>query len=133
MERSPAWMELFDLPHMMPQSRLASYLWDLISWNEEALVDDAINVRKECPEKPAGPYHMINAEDVCLGRHVKLGPGCVLDASRGAVVLDDGASVGPNAVLQGPCYIGRNSQISPLACIRAGTSVGPVCKVGGEC
>jgi UDP-N-acetylglucosamine diphosphorylase/glucosamine-1-phosphate N-acetyltransferase len=132
MDRTPAWMELFDLPHMMPQSRLASYLWDLISWNEEALVDDAINLRKECPEKPAGHYHMINEEEVCLGRHVKIGTGCVLDASRGALVLDDGVSIGANSVVQGPCYVGRSSQVTPLSYVRAGTSIGSICKVGGE-
>src|SRR4051812_17724669 len=89
MNRSPAWMELFDLPHMMPQSRLANYLWELIGWNEESLVDDAINLKNVGQPKPAGAYHLINEEDVKLGRDVKLAPGCVLDASRGPVVIDD--------------------------------------------
>jgi UDP-N-acetylglucosamine diphosphorylase/glucosamine-1-phosphate N-acetyltransferase len=56
----------------------------------------------------------------------------VIDASKGAVVLGDGAIVGANAVLQGPCYIGSQSEVAPLAMIRPGTSIGPKCKVGGE-
>ena len=81
---------------------------------------------------PAGPYHMVNDMDVWLGRDVSLAPGCVLDASKGPVAIDDDATIGANAVLQGPCYIGPGSTIAPLAMIRAGTSIGPVCKVGGE-
>jgi UDP-N-acetylglucosamine diphosphorylase/glucosamine-1-phosphate N-acetyltransferase len=132
MMRSDAWMKLFDLPEAMPQSRLASYLWDLISWNEEALVDDAINLKRDSQPKPAGAYHVLNEEDVYVGRDVKLAPGVVLDASKGAVVVDDGASIGANTVLNGPCYVGRNSQITALAHIRHGTSIGPLCKIGGE-
>ena len=35
-------------------------------------------------------------------------------------------------MLYGPCYIGKYTQISPLAVIREGVSIGPQCKVGGE-
>lgn len=134
MTRSDAWMKLFELPPLPQQGRMASYLWDLIGWNEESIVDDAMYLKSQCdqPAKPAGPYHMINDEDVCLGRNVTLGPGCVLDASKGVIIVDDHAVIGPNAVIEGPCYIGAHSKVSPLAQIHAGLSVGPICKVGGE-
>ena len=38
----------------------------------------------------------------------------------------------PNACLRGPLYIGRNSIIKMTAKIYENTSVGNVCKVGGE-
>jgi UDP-N-acetylglucosamine diphosphorylase/glucosamine-1-phosphate N-acetyltransferase len=71
-------------------------------------------------------------EDILLGDHIKLEPGVVLDATKGPVIIDDGASIGANSVLTGPCYIGKNSGISPLSLIRAGASIGPMCKMGGE-
>ena len=40
--------------------------------------------------------------------------------------------IGSNAVVQGPCYIGPGSAISPLALIRPGNTIGPMCKIGGE-
>ncbi len=133
MSRSDAWMKLFELPKMKSQGRMAGYLWDLISWNEESLVDDAINLKLHCgADKPKGPYHLVNDEEVCLGREVKLAPGCVLDASNGVVMIDQGASIGANAVVQGPCYIGPHSQVMPLGHVRPGTTVGSICKVGGE-
>jgi UDP-N-acetylglucosamine diphosphorylase/glucosamine-1-phosphate N-acetyltransferase len=81
---------------------------------------------------PEGPYHLINGEDILLQDGAKLSPGCVLDASKGPIMIGKGASIGANAVVQGPCYIGQYSQIAPVALIRPGTSIGPVCKVGGE-
>jgi UDP-N-acetylglucosamine diphosphorylase/glucosamine-1-phosphate N-acetyltransferase len=131
-DRTPRWLKLLDLPQAMPQSRLPQYIWDLISWNEEAIVSDAVDRQEPSNPKPAGPYHMVESSNVWLGAAVKLGPGCVLDASKGPVILADHVTVGANAVLQGPCYIGPHTQVSPLATIRQGASIGPMCKIGGE-
>ena len=56
----------------------------------------------------------------------------MLDGSKGPVILGEQVTIGANAVLQGPCCIGPRSQIMPLTTIRPGTSIGPVCRVGGE-
>ena len=132
MTRSDLWMRVLDLPRMKTQTRLVERLWDLIGWNEESLVEDFAQVSRPKREKPAGPYHVIEAENVWLGEGVRPGPGAVLDASKGPVVVDDHAVIGANAVLQGPCYVGHHAQVMPLSWIRAGTSIGPLCKVGGE-
>ncbi|HEV7301735.1 MAG TPA: putative sugar nucleotidyl transferase [Tepidisphaeraceae bacterium] len=129
--RSDKWLKLQDLPHMMPQSRMAEHAWDLLNWNEEALLADFVAMQRDCV-LPPGPYHVLEQGNVCLGKDVKLSPGVVLDGSKGPVILGDGVSIGANAVLQGPCFIGAHSIVSPLANIRAGTSIGPMCKVGGE-
>jgi UDP-N-acetylglucosamine diphosphorylase / glucose-1-phosphate thymidylyltransferase / UDP-N-acetylgalactosamine diphosphorylase / glucosamine-1-phosphate N-acetyltransferase / galactosamine-1-phosphate N-acetyltransferase len=82
--------------------------------------------------KPGGPYHMVRDDDVWIGKDVRLCPGCVLDASRGPLVIRDNASVGANAVVEGPSYIGPHAVIKPLAHIRPGTTIGAACRVGGE-
>lgn len=61
-----------------------------------------------------------------------LEPGCVLDATNGPIVVADRAIIGANAVLKGPCWVGAGSVVAPLTQVRAGTSLGPMCKVGGE-
>jgi UDP-N-acetylglucosamine diphosphorylase/glucosamine-1-phosphate N-acetyltransferase len=38
----------------------------------------------------------------------------------------------PNAVILGPAFIGDGSVVRACAAIYGGTSIGPVCKVGGE-
>jgi len=132
MDRTPKWMELLKLPRMEPQTRLVERLWDLIKWNEESLIEDSARVRRDCLPKPAGPYHMIDDHNVCIAPNADIQPGAVLDASKGPVVIDHHASIGANAVLQGPCYIAPYAQITPLAFIRPGTTIGTMCKVGGE-
>jgi UDP-N-acetylglucosamine diphosphorylase/glucosamine-1-phosphate N-acetyltransferase len=131
--RSDRWTALLDLPHAEPRSRLVDSLWDLIHWNDESLIEDyaALYGTSSAP-KPAGPYHMVHEEDIWLGPGVKLGPGCVLDASRGPIMLKQGASIGPNSVLIGPCVIGEHARIRPLTQIREGTTIGNMCTVGGE-
>jgi len=132
LQRTDQWLRLLELPHTMQQSRLPEYVWDLIKWNEEAIVADSIAMTQPSQPKPAGAYHLVEEKNVWLGSDVKLEPGCVLDASKGPVILEQGVQIGANAVIAGPCYIGPHSQISPLATIRAGTSIGPMCKIGGE-
>lgn len=75
---------------------------------------------------------VLHPYDVWIAEGVELKPGVVLDASDGPIVLDEGVRVLPNAVITGPAYIGKGCLIKVGAKIYGGTSIGPVCKVGGE-
>jgi UDP-N-acetylglucosamine diphosphorylase/glucosamine-1-phosphate N-acetyltransferase len=75
---------------------------------------------------------VLNPYQAWIGEDVTLKPGVVVDASDGPVVIDEGAVVMPNAVITGPVYIGKNSTIKVGAKIYPGTTIGPVCKIGGE-
>ncbi len=74
----------------------------------------------------------LNPYNIWIGENVELKPGVVLDASEGPIVLDQGARVLANAVITGPAYLGKKSLVKVGAKIYGGTSIGPVCKVGGE-
>ena len=74
----------------------------------------------------------LNPYGIWIGEKVELKPGVVLDASDGPIVLDQGARVLANAVITGPAYIGKKSLVRVGAKIYGGTSIGPVCKIGGE-
>jgi UDP-N-acetylglucosamine diphosphorylase/glucosamine-1-phosphate N-acetyltransferase len=132
LRRTDRWLRLLDLPRSMPQSRLPDYIWQLLGWNEDAIVTDFIEQPEPSQPKPSGHYHVVDDANIWLGRDVVLSPGCVLDGSKGPVIVAENAAIGANAVLEGPCYVGPNSTISPLAYIRTGTSIGPWCKIGGE-
>lgn len=130
--RTAAWNKLLDLPPAPPVGRLAAYLWDLITWNIQSLIDDAPPLPPRIAPKAAGPYHLVNHPQIHLGQDVQIGPGCVLDATHGPIFIGDRAILGANAVFLGPCSIGAATQITPLALIRAGTTLGAQCKIGGE-
>jgi UDP-N-acetylglucosamine diphosphorylase/glucosamine-1-phosphate N-acetyltransferase len=130
-QRTAAWMSLRELPIGQSQSRITDTLADLIHWNEASIVADSTAISAYTP-LPPGPWHVINPENVKLCKEVKLSPGCVLDGSKGPVVIDEHASIGPNSVIQGPCYIGPYCEIRPLTLIQPGTSLGTLCRVGGD-
>lgn len=58
-------------------------------------------------------------------------PFVVINASAGPVIVDEGAKIQAFTRLEGPCYVGQQSQLF-RANLRSGTSIGPVCRVGGE-
>lgn len=99
----------------------------LIRWDFEHIFYDEDNFFETEP----GVY-VLDPYSIWISEGVKLAPNVVLDATEGPIVIDEGAVVMPNAVIQGPAYIGKKTLIKIGAKIYGGTSIGPVCKVGGE-
>ena len=110
------------------------YPWDLINLNAEEIAADIQRLELQPNFNPDHfPYTFAkNKSEVYLGQRVQLKPGVVLDAESGPIFLDDDVIVKPNAVITGPCYIGKKSEISAGSNITGKCSFGPVCKVGGE-
>jgi len=75
---------------------------------------------------------LLNPYKVWIGEGAMLRPGVVIDASTGPVIIDEKAEIMSHAVIMGPAYIGKSSKIKVGAKIYGGTSIGPVCKIGGE-
>ncbi|MBI9031089.1 hypothetical protein JEZ13_03645 [bacterium] len=75
---------------------------------------------------------IINPYDVWIGDGAELKHGAVLDASKGPIIVDEGAIIGLNAIIQGPAYIGKATELQALSLIRGGTSIGQKSTIGGE-
>ena len=125
---------LNDFSQQQVHFRLIDYPWDLIDSNGEEIVNDCqkstgfgkLNGRN-------GPgVHVLGKDNLYLADSVRLMPGVVIDAESGPVWIDENVQVLPQAVLQGPLAIGSDSMIKVGAKIYKNTSIGPVCKVGGE-
>jgi UDP-N-acetylglucosamine diphosphorylase/glucosamine-1-phosphate N-acetyltransferase len=61
----------------------------------------------------------------------KIDPLVFADTTGGPVVIDREAVVTAFTRLEGPCYVGPRTQVDG-AKIRAGTTLGPECRIGGE-
>ena len=124
------------LPLKILDIKCANYLWDLINHNGKQIVEDfnyLKNSSKEnFTEKIDSSVHLINNQNIFVGENVTIKPGVVLDASNGPIIIDDNAFIYPNAVIEGPCFIGESSKIKSGATIYENVSIGKVCKVGGE-
>jgi len=120
---------------VVDDARLLSFPWQLIEFNSDVIADDFAHMPVRGVSDDALVYpgaHLVNPDQIVLGEKCVVRAGAVLDASEGPIVIADHAVIMPNAVLVGPCYVGSGTIVNPAARLLAGTSVGAVCKVGGE-
>lgn len=61
-----------------------------------------------------------------------IAPYVVFDASAGPIHVGPKATIRPFAVLCGPCSIGTGSTVADRSLIKAATTCGPQCRLGGE-
>jgi UDP-N-acetylglucosamine diphosphorylase/glucosamine-1-phosphate N-acetyltransferase len=115
-------------------AHLWCYPWELIAANSAMLEADfqAWFYDKDNFFETELGVTILNPYNVWIGEGAHLMPGVIIDASQGPVVIDEGAVVMHHAVIIGPAYVGKKSRIKVGAKIYEGTSIGPVCKVGGE-
>ncbi|MCG3138154.1 MAG: hypothetical protein HJJLKODD_02014 [Phycisphaerae bacterium] len=109
-----------------------SWPWDLIHHNNTCLHMDWQEQDENLPSPIPTGIHLVQPEKIHLADNCLIKPGVVLDASGGPIYIDSQVTLLPNAVIEGPAYIGPGSIISAGSWIRSGTTIGPGCKVGGE-
>ncbi len=115
--------------------KLISRCWQLIGLNSECIKDDFSKIPLRGNDPDSELYKgvkLINDNDIIIGSEVEVRSGTVLDATDGPILIDDIVKIEPNAVIKGPCFIGRKSVIRAGAKIGAGTSLGKECRVGGK-
>lgn len=78
-----------------------------------------------------GEYREIQPDVFCSGQ-VELADHVVMDTTSGPIVIEEGASVGPFTLLEGPVFVGRNCRIIEHAAIKDCVSLGSTTKIGGE-
>lgn len=125
------------LPIKILDIKCANYLWDLININGKQIISDFYYLTKQTKSQNYvdgvnTSVHIINKENVFIGKNVIIKPGVVLDASAGPIIIDDNVFIYPNAVIEGPVSIGESSKVKSGAAIYENVSIGNVCKVGGE-
>jgi UDP-N-acetylglucosamine diphosphorylase/glucosamine-1-phosphate N-acetyltransferase len=110
------------------------YLWDAISHNGNALIDDADLFAELEPVRSSPQFgvYVENPDSVFAGENCSIAPSVVLDASEGAIILGNNVRIMPQSTIMGPCFIGNNSLVKIGAKIYGNTSIGEHCKVGGE-
>ncbi|HXF48677.1 MAG TPA: putative sugar nucleotidyl transferase [Verrucomicrobiae bacterium] len=129
---------LSGLPEKKSADMLAVFLWDLVLHNGKGIAEDFAalargkNNKKMFKEVEADNQAVIkNLEQVYLSPGCKLDTFTVLDASDGPIWLDKGVTVQAFSRIEGPAYIGEQSQLV-RSNLRGGCSLGPGCRIGGE-
>jgi len=144
------------LPERRLNASLPDYPWELVNLTGGEIAADLELAESENPSFPlllTADATARAAEAIGVTGDVFIGPGVILDASGGAIRLEEGcrieagailaalngpiwidqrAKVSPGAVITGPAYIGLDSIIRQGARLNGEISLGPQCRVGGE-
>jgi UDP-N-acetylglucosamine diphosphorylase/glucosamine-1-phosphate N-acetyltransferase len=126
-----------DLSKKEVDANVINYPWNLISNNGEQIISDFnLLTSKVDGSKIKGKVyagaHLLNEDKIFIDEGTKVKPGVVLDAESGPIYIGKDAKIFPNAVIEGPAFIGSKTAIKIGAKIYENTSIGEVCKVGGE-
>lgn len=108
------------------------YIWDSLDYVGDMINEDKSLFNLSSPKSLGEGVFIINSDNLLVGHNVIIEPMVVLNAEKGAIIIDDNAKIMSNTVIYGPCYIGKNSTIKPGAKIYPNTAIGEWCKLGGE-
>jgi UDP-N-acetylglucosamine diphosphorylase/glucosamine-1-phosphate N-acetyltransferase len=127
------WKEV--LPRRSAGGLLIRFPWELVQNNADQILADW---------QSAGPPFEVESAverasfaivgpigNVRIHPTVHLDPMIVADARQGPIVIDRDAVITAFTRLEGPCYIGAGTHVHG-AKIRAGTTIGSDCRIGGE-
>jgi UDP-N-acetylglucosamine diphosphorylase/glucosamine-1-phosphate N-acetyltransferase len=107
--------------------------WDLIALNTEHLLHDF----QAAGPPTASSQHLATlalvgpADRLRIEEGARVDPYTVFDTTNGPITVEAGAWVQPFTRLEGPCFIGRGTQLF-RANLRGGVTIGPCCRIGGE-
>jgi UDP-N-acetylglucosamine diphosphorylase/glucosamine-1-phosphate N-acetyltransferase len=121
------------LPAREVGGAVANRPWDLVDLNAAEIARDfeAACDPTDVGFHPTGFAHVGPADRLFIHPTARIDPMVVADTTGGPVVIGPDAVVQAFTRLEGPCAVGAGSVVLG-AKVRAGTSIGPHCRVGGE-
>ncbi|EOQ96321.1 UDP-N-acetylglucosamine diphosphorylase/glucosamine-1-phosphate N-acetyltransferase [Leptospira wolbachii serovar Codice str. CDC] len=133
-------------PHILPANLETydsiyssdSYLpWELLG-TVTSIIEDTLTLEKDWKRfrqkykaKQSG-FHIIGKEKhLYIHPQATVYPGVVFDTTDGPILIEDGAKISSFSFLEGPLFVGKNTQIDN-ARITGGCLIGNQCRIGGE-
>jgi UDP-N-acetylglucosamine diphosphorylase/glucosamine-1-phosphate N-acetyltransferase len=115
--------------------RMLNFPWDIVEANAELIASDLplLDPTTFIPalhHPNAAMWHMQAPERIFVHPNAQIESPVALDAREGPIVIG-AARIEPFSLIQGPVAIHDGALISG-ARVRAGTTIGPVCRIGGE-
>jgi len=127
--------KLSDLTKIETQAKLINYTWDLINFNGEEIVKDFDLFGKKVSKSDMNKYRSVevkNMNNIYIDKSSLIDPFVYLDATDGPIFIGSKVHIMSHSSIQGPAFIGENSIIKMHTSIYHNTSIGEVCKIGGE-
>jgi len=108
--------------------------WELFQINGKQIVHDlSLLEKKRVGDSAKFPHAiLINPDQIYIEEGAVIEPGAMLYAEKGPIYVGKNAQIMANSVVRGPSAICEGSVVKMGAKIYEDTTIGPVCKVGGE-
>ncbi|HEY8503261.1 MAG TPA: putative sugar nucleotidyl transferase [Gemmataceae bacterium] len=120
------------LPGRPAGGTVVNRLWELIDRNAEQIRLDFEDEPRPGVGRRSRRVGLVGPKErLCIDPTARIDPMVVADTTDGPVVVARGAVVQAFTRLEGPCYVGPGTRLY-AARVRAGTTLGPECRVGGE-
>ncbi|MEO1023532.1 MAG: putative sugar nucleotidyl transferase [Bacteroidota bacterium] len=118
----------------LPDEYTLTHLWDLIALNGKEIQTDINRIApKHIQEHQFNHVWVTNPHDAIFAEEgVQIEPGCSLIATEGPIYIGKNTILEAGTVLRGPVAVCEGAVIKMGSRISGGTTVGPVCKIGGE-
>jgi UDP-N-acetylglucosamine diphosphorylase/glucosamine-1-phosphate N-acetyltransferase len=118
------------LPQESAGGAMIDYPWDLVERNADILCADFPRGGRAARALPEGVQVVGPRDQVLIDPTATIEPMVVANTTEGPVVIDRDAVVQAFSRLEGPCYIGPGTWV--VGGKIRGSSIGPMCRVGGE-
>lgn len=125
---------LIDLPRKEVKAKIIRYPWNLIEWNGALIVEEFKMMSRKGKIKGELNQKAVlegNQKFISMGNGSRVGPFCLLDLTKGPILIERDVEIRPPTLIEGPVFIGEGTLIDG-AKIRRGTTIGPVCRIAGE-
>jgi UDP-N-acetylglucosamine diphosphorylase / glucose-1-phosphate thymidylyltransferase / UDP-N-acetylgalactosamine diphosphorylase / glucosamine-1-phosphate N-acetyltransferase / galactosamine-1-phosphate N-acetyltransferase len=114
------------------ETDIATYPWDFIARNPAMIETDIAHLPDRGIYGDVHPQAVLyNTAAIHIDAGAQIDAMAVIDARDGPIRIAADVHVQPFSYIQGPTSIGRDTMIVGGQ-IREGTTIGPVCRVGGE-
>jgi UDP-N-acetylglucosamine diphosphorylase/glucosamine-1-phosphate N-acetyltransferase len=112
-----------------------THLWELVDANPRLIEEDFLLLAREWPSAldrgPAEGVAIYAPENVLVSDTAQIDAQVCLDARDGPILIGENVHIQSHTRIEGPAAICNGAKIYGGK-IRAGTSIGPHCRVGGE-
>lgn len=119
------------LPKQEAGGKLIRYPWELVDRNGDEIGRDVAEAGVLLHHMPASLAVVGPEGRVFVDPTARIDPFVVFDVTHGPVVVEAEAVITAFSRIEGPCVVGRGTQIMG-AMIRGGVTLGPQCRIGGE-
>lgn len=108
-----------------------NYLWDIFSKNDNALRDDFVRITNGKVSQKLSISNQLLGTDIFIEEGAQI-EGAILNTKTGPIYIGKNAEIMEGSLIRGPFAMCENAVLKMGAKIYGATTLGPLCKVGGE-